>query len=528
VKTELPCQLFEDEHLLVVNKPPGWNTHAPGPFAGEGIYDWLRHREPRWAGLAIIHRLDKDTSGVLVFAKTPLACKSLTEQFTRREIRKQYLLATDRPIKEKAFAVKSSLRRQGDRYVSLPVNRQDPVAETQFELAGEHAGLALWRARPLTGRTHQIRAQAAARGLPVRGDRLYGGTPAARLWLHAERLVLRHPATGETIEFHAPADFDAPSWIALRRAVIDESETNAWRWLHGAADGRPGLYADRWAGQILLHAEGAVDWAGAVAGIRQSGQGVYLKQLDRQVRRGTPADACPRWLDGPVAPEEFEVLENGVRYAIRFAEGYSSGLFLDQRDNRRRLLVNHVGKDFPVRAGGLAGAEALNTFAYTCGFSVCAARAGARVTSVDLSRKYLDWGRRNFTLNGLPPEAHDFLYGDVFDWLKRLRKKARRFALILLDPPTFSSSRQSGVFQARRDYARLVREAGALLAPRGALFCSTNAAQFEPEEFLESIRRGLGENGRRIERQLYFPQPPDFPVSREEPAYLKTAWTQVA
>ena len=82
----LPCVIFEDEHLLAVNKPAGWNTHAPSPYAGEGIYDWLRHREPRWANLAIIHRLDKETSGVMVFAKTSLANRSLTEQFTKRMV----------------------------------------------------------------------------------------------------------------------------------------------------------------------------------------------------------------------------------------------------------------------------------------------------------------------------------------------------------------------------------------------------------------------------------------------------------
>ena len=85
-----PCVIFEDEHLLVVHKPAGWNTHAPGPHAGEGIYDWLRHREPRWATLAILHRLDKETSGVLVFGKTPAANRSLTEQFTERRVRKKY------------------------------------------------------------------------------------------------------------------------------------------------------------------------------------------------------------------------------------------------------------------------------------------------------------------------------------------------------------------------------------------------------------------------------------------------------
>ncbi len=573
VNSDLPCRLFEDEHLLVVNKPPGLNTHAPSPFAGEGIYDWLRHREPRWSGLAIIHRLDKETSGVLVFAKTPLACKELTAQFTAHEIRKEYLLATDRPAKGGAFTVKSSLRRQGERYVSLPVNTQDPVAETRFEPMVWPVGLAvadsfrndsspgggtrptgpvrgvgrvpspggefaiatrrawhLWRAKPLTGRTHQIRVHAAARGLPILGDVLYGGSPAARLWLHAERIQLRHPATHESMEFVAPVDFNTAPGIVLRRALIAPAETTACRWVHGAADGQAGCYVEQWGNHWLVQSEGEMpaDWSLRLEPMRPRGQGVYHKSLNRQVRRESPGDNNPQRVDGSEAPAEFEILENGVKFAIRFGEGYSTGLFLDQRDNRRRLLMNHVGKDFPLRPGGLAGAEVLNAFAYTCGFSVCAAQAGARVASIDLSRKYLEWGRHNFALNGLDPAGHEFLAGDVFDWLKRLRKKGRQFAVVLLDPPTFSSSRQSGTFQARRDYAKLVEAAAPLVAPRGVLFCSTNAAQFAPEEFLAAIQRGLASSGRGIARQLYIPQPPDFPVNRAEPAYLKTAWTQLS
>src|SRR5467141_2228836 len=101
----IPCVLLEDEHLLVVNKPAGWNTHAPSPYAGEGIYDWLRHRESRWAKLAIIHRLDKETSGVMVFSKTTLANRSLTEQFTERGVRKRYLLLTDKTPPKADFSV---------------------------------------------------------------------------------------------------------------------------------------------------------------------------------------------------------------------------------------------------------------------------------------------------------------------------------------------------------------------------------------------------------------------------------------
>jgi 23S rRNA (cytosine1962-C5)-methyltransferase len=159
--------------------------------------------------------------------------------------------------------------------------------------------------------------------------------------------------------------------------------------------------------------------------------------------------ASPAHAGGAAAPEHFTIRENGVRYELGFGEGYSVGLFLDQRDNRRRLWVSHVAAGFELSPE--PGRELLNVFAYTCGFSVCAALAGARTTSVDLSKRYLDWGKRNFQLNGLDPAAHDFIYGDAFDWLARLQKKGRTFDMIALDPPTFSRSKEQGTFQIERD-----------------------------------------------------------------------------
>src|SRR5262249_10293386 len=100
--------LFEDEHLLVLNKPTGLNTHAPSPYAGEGLYEWLKHREPRWSGLAILHRLDKETSGVIVFGKSTLANRSLTEQFAQHTVRKTYRLVTDRPVAFSSQTIVSS------------------------------------------------------------------------------------------------------------------------------------------------------------------------------------------------------------------------------------------------------------------------------------------------------------------------------------------------------------------------------------------------------------------------------------
>ena len=261
-----------------------------------------------------------------------------------------------------------------------------------------------------------------------------------------------------------------------------------------------------------------------------SSRGGYHKTLSRQVRRSTPADASPQLVLGEAAPERFEILENGVRYEMSFNEGYSVGLFLDQRDNRRRLFTGHIAAGFPLLKLQTPDArpEILNTFAYTCGFSVAAAKAGMGTISLDLSKKYLEWGKRNFALNGLDPLAHQFIYGDTFDWLRRFRKKGLRFDAVVLDPPTFSQSKEHGTFRAEKDYGRLVGAALPVLKPGGMLLASTNAADWPPPEFLADIEAAVRAANRKIMKRHYVPQPPDFPVSREEPAYLKTVWLKIA
>jgi 23S rRNA G2069 N7-methylase RlmK/C1962 C5-methylase RlmI/23S rRNA-/tRNA-specific pseudouridylate synthase len=646
----LPCLIFEDDHLLVVNKPAGLNTHAPSPYAGEGLYDWLRHREARWAKLAIIHRLDKETSGVMVFSKTPLTNRSLTAQFTERGVRKKYLLLTDRPVRPREITVESTVVRAGEKYLSRPLHAGGERAETQFRLIGacEERGqgrgggnpkaenrkpkemqgakseggsgvggvgcYVMVEAEPLTGRTHQIRVHAAEKGFPILGDTLYGGTPAPRVYLHAAELTLRHPASGQEMTFRAPLaqshasasstvpveESDGLRWLtgyqsclALREALIEAEQTNAYRVIHGASDGWPAWYVERLGDFLLSQGEHALHPAQREELARLakscSARGAYHKILTRHVRRAAPAEASPQLVLGEAAPERFTIRENGLRFELSFAEGYSAGLFLDQRDNRRRLLTGHVAAGFPLfpyspqlqgcdnltgpravparsaqehagvlenpgspgaaqaaasrdgsrSAQELAGAlpqsaigrrplEILNTFAYTCGFSVCAAKAGARTTSLDLSKKCLDWGKRNFALNQLNPAGHDFIHGDAFDWLRRLAKKQRLYDAVLLDPPTFSQSKESGVFRADKDYGRLVSAALPLLRTGGVLFASTNAADWPPEEFLAAIAEAIHTANRQVLQRHYVPQPPDFPISRAEPAYLKTVWLRVA
>lgn len=526
----MPLVIFEDEHLLVINKPAGWNTHAPSPFAGEGVYDWLRHREARWAKLAIIHRLDKETSGVIVFGKTALANKSLTQQFATRAVAKKYLLLTDRNVSRKEFVVVSNIVRAGERYVSSSAGDR---AETRFRVIGREGAFTQLEAEPVTGRTHQIRVHASEHGVPILGDALYGGTGAGRVFLHAQELVLQHPESGTAMTFRASYDWsqDDGSALALREAVVEPQVTNCFRVIHGASDRWPGLYVEKLGEFLLAESEAPLrDNESALIGSLMNSlgcRGAYHKLLNRDIRRTEAKDASPRHVLGETAPERFAVRENGISFELSFAEGYSVGLFLDQRDNRRRLLVNHVASDFSLFERGTAGAELLNVFAYTSGFSVAAAKAGARTTSLDLSKKYLEWGRRNFSLNGIEPAGHDFIYGDAFDWMKRLAKKGRAFDCVVLDPPTFSKSRESGTWQAEKDYGRLVEAALPLLKSNGVLFASTNSARLMPDKFIAMIHAAASHLRRAIVRQHYVPQPPDFPISREEPAYLKTAWLRV-
>src|SRR5581483_53376 len=241
-RSKMELIAHENESLLVARKPAGWNTHAPSPYANEGLYEWLKNREPRWSRLAIIHRLDKETSGLMVFGKTTEANRSLTTQFETRRVTKKYLFLTAGRAGRSAFAATSRLTRAGDKYIS---GRQGQAAETHFRRVGAEGPHQLWEAIPLTGRTHQIRVHAAENGISILGDALYGGAPGARVCLHAAELELDDPVSGQRLSFRDRPDFSRAAYTALRGAFIEDGETNTYRLIHGAADGWPGLYVDK-------------------------------------------------------------------------------------------------------------------------------------------------------------------------------------------------------------------------------------------------------------------------------------------
>jgi 23S rRNA pseudouridine1911/1915/1917 synthase len=214
--------LHEDAHLLVLDKPAGCVVHpAPGNWSGTLLNALLAHH----AGAAalpragIVHRLDKDTSGLMVVAKTLQAMTALVRAIAAREVRREYLALVHGVPREPAFSVEAPIGRDPVSRVRMAVTPGGKPARTDFERLAVRDGMAALRCRLHTGRTHQIRVHLASRGHPLLADVLYGGREALglrRQALHAQRLAFAHPVTGAALGFEAPLPADLQSaWDAL-------------------------------------------------------------------------------------------------------------------------------------------------------------------------------------------------------------------------------------------------------------------------------------------------------------------------
>ncbi len=173
--------------------------------------------------------------------------------------------------------------------------------------------------------------------------------------------------------------------------------------------------------------------------------------------------------------------------------------------------------------GRLAGKRFLNLFAYTGAFSVAAASAGAvRVTSVDASAHYLDWAQENFSANRLNPRRHEFIVEDCLAALKRLGDEGRRFDTILMDPPSFSTTRKSR-FTTRGGTSDLVAAALPLLEKGGLFVTASNLQKMDVADYLKELRRAAVEAGSGLRVIGLHGQGPDFPypVTFPEGRYLK-------
>ena len=393
----------------------------------------------------------------------------------------------------------------------------------------------------LRARTDAVDVAAALRklGFPIagdprdeRGDGASGEARRGAMMLH--RAKVKWPGT--TLEAAPPACFHA--WLHDHPEPLGDRLDRALRRRHGVGraadtsclrlfDDETDLTIDAYGPDVVVSSYADLPERTAITadelrtlltsqreraatlGRRLRARQVFLKLRPRQantvvdaVRAGlTPSD--PVWTADGRQGGRLVVQENGVRYWVELDAGLATGIFLDQRDNRR-WMRDHC-----------ADRRVLNTFAYTCGFSVAAAVGGARRTvSIDAAAPALELGRANLLINGHDdPQTHDTIRGDVLQWLPKMARRGDRFDVVILDPPSYSKVRKRR-FSVLKDYADLVATALPLLDSGGHLLACINHTRCDRRRLHQMVLRGCKLAGRHVESIEHRKAGIDYPTAR--------------
>jgi len=352
-----------------------------------------------------------------------------------------------------------------------------------------------------------------------------------------------------------PVTIDGEWWRSRLRAALErrdglfDAATTGYRCIHGENDGWPGLVLDRYGsafvlklytaawlprleevcslvreelkpGQLVLRLsrnirETAADFGCAdgqllsCAGVRERGSA----GVGTAATAAPPTPSLPHSLTPDSAPPRGTVtfLESALRFEADIVRGQKTGFFLDQRENRRRVGALAAGRDV------------LNAFSFSGGFSLYAARGGARsVMDLDISAHALEAARRNFALNATDPSVarcrHETVRADAFEWIAE--QKRSRYDLVILDPPSLAK-RETERAGAIRAYAKLVEGGIRVLRAGGVLVAASCSAHVTADEFFGAVREIGAGSGRRFEELAATSHPPDHPATFPEAHYLK-------
>jgi len=485
--------LHRDERWLAVDKPVGMASSA-GACGELGAVEWLALHMGEETHVA--ESLERDAGGVLLLAR---------DEATAREA-------------AGSEAVFEAVSHAG----GLPCDQTGAIRFHRLDTAG---GMVRFRVEaPLTA-VSEVRRLAAEAGAPLLGDRDHGGRPWPRLGLHCAEV--RPPGAEAPIVASTP-----PSFVALsegrdpafdlcrdRRGSWLASITDTFRAVH--RDEIPGLpaavdvygewfdgvwfdeSADLDAARVAL--EPVLDRVAAAYGCRGGTMRIHRRNPHQ---RGLVSETT---IVGETPPGRFTVVEHGLRYEISLTETQHTGLFLDQRDTRRRVALASSGK------------RLANLFAYTCSFSVAAAAAGAEVAfSVDTAKACLNTGKANFGHNGLTESrCGKFVQQDARKWLQRQERRRRERSdefqpidLVVCDPPVFASSKDGGRFSVEKEWPLLARTVAGLLAHDGAAVFANNHRGGDHRGY----RRALDDVFAEVVELV---PPLDFPLTPNSPHHVR-------
>jgi 23S rRNA (cytosine1962-C5)-methyltransferase len=286
-------------------------------------------------------------------------------------------------------------------------------------------------------------------------------------------------------EYHKIPEFFEKA--AKRRKAV---KATAYRLFNGLGDGLAGVTLDKFNNHYVLQIFDAdlekraeyigqkflscVDAEYFIIKLRCSSNGLALQETPVIVLKDD--NAC----------STTTVTENGCKFFIDCNDSVNNGLFLDMRDNRKK-----------VTGGLLPSSSMLNCFSYTCSFGVYAAKNGCRTVNVDVSKKILDWGKKNYELNHLDFDDNQFVQSDVLTYLELAASKSETFSCVVLDPPSFSRSKKSH-FSAKDSFYQLIYKSILLLEQNGTIFVSSNNSSLSHAFFHSSLTQAANDAGRKV------------------------------
>ncbi len=481
---QLRFQDFDD--FIVFEKAYGLRTHrvSDGQF---GLIEVLSEKinQP----LFVVHQLDKETSGLILFAKSKESAKRFSEIFDKHEIQTTYFFITDQKKTETSFKVRTHIEKRQKFVANIP--GRPPNSETDFQFVQELGNYYLWKATPKTEEPHQIRLHAEAAQIPIMGDAEHKGSPYFRLALHAQKIEFKINDKDYSFESELPPCLKMNSLAGLdglleesfhkRHQLYKIDPTESYRLMHLESDLiKADVFADHlWIydqtkNQMTDEDRASIEKFAAknnlklvVRHMQDRGQGVGSLE-DSNVE----SSSQPGWTSQ----------EERVNYLLKLDSGYSPGLFLDQRENRKWMRDNAFGK------------TVLDLFSYTGGFSLNAALGlGKEVTTVDVSEKFVDWNKENFLANHLDLEKYEFAAQDATTFLKGAIKADRKWDIIVCDPPAFSRSKEDGIWKLENDLSQLAYLMFQCLEVKGEMLFTCNLESRTREEVMEIFLKKLPE-----------------------------------
>jgi|CXWL01.1.fsa_nt_gi 23S rRNA (cytosine1962-C5)-methyltransferase len=557
IQTLLP-RLFEDELFLAVEKPAGLDVG--GQEGQTGIIEILAGMRGKREKFFVVNRLSRYESGVLLLGKTAEAADFVRSGLRAQRVDQEFVAVVIGRMKERRMVVEAGSKgvrtkpetklapapRRGDRSRRVvpkagtrPIVRGDGENITTLLQIEQGERRTLLRCHTSASNTHELRAQLRSVRLRLVGDNVHDPSPKRQLneatCLHLAKLTFHHPGLRTRVGVTSPApDFSAAlgggfdvervlrAALARRLPILIDKQTDSLRLITGPLEGLRGINAEIFGNVVILYVldEKSDDrnllarigkWYNSALDAKSVYAKPFVKDRIGAAEKNAERLRSPKPLLGRTASEQIEIRERNLKYLIRPYDGFSVGLFLDHRENRAR--IHDAAK----------GADVLNLFAYTCGFSAAAAVGGAKsTTSVDVSVKNLEWGKANFALNHVELADHTFIRSDAMDYLQRARRQEKAFDLIVIDPPSFAHGRGSKKdFSIANDLPELIAAAVEVLRPGGGMMVSTNFRKLSLRDLKELVRKG---SGRRRGKVVDAPSLPlDFAIDRD---HAKTIFLQ--